>query len=280
MKLSQMQDIGGCRAVVQDVRRVDKLVKMYTRVRTKNPHVRAEYVKTYDYITNPKIDGYRCIHLIYKYRSQSSLHKHWKGLRIEIQLRSILQHAWATAVETVDAFTGQALKTSGGTGTEKRDWGRFFALMSSAIATRENRPLVPNTPTDPYELTAELRHLAEQLKVEPRLQGWSFAMRVAEQQAQPDDAMFLLTVDTERRTIRLVGYTDMKEAQDAYLRREKELKAGEQAVLVSVDSFDAVRAAYPNYYADTSVFLDALTQAIFENPITMPEGKNPSKAIT
>jgi ppGpp synthetase/RelA/SpoT-type nucleotidyltranferase len=270
MKLSQMQDIGGCRAVVKDVSKVDRLLKTYMEVKAKNPNVRAEYVKTFDYITNPKVDGYRCIHLIYKYRSQSPQFAAWKGLRIEIQLRSILQHAWATAVETVDAFTGQALKTSGGTGTEKRDWGRFFALMSSAIATREKRALVPDTPIDVYELTAELRQLAEQLNVEPKLRGWSYAMKIADERAHPDDVLFLLVVDTVGRTIRLVGYRDMKEAQDAYLRREKELKPDEQAVLVSVDSLDAVRAAYPNYYADTTVFLDALNLAVFTVPIELP----------
>src|SRR5580692_7154128 len=64
MKLSQMQDIGGCRAVVKDVSKVDRLLKTYMEVKAKNPNVRAEYVKTFDYITNPKVDGYRCIHLI------------------------------------------------------------------------------------------------------------------------------------------------------------------------------------------------------------------------
>src|SRR2546427_10228515 len=115
-----------------------------------------------------KIDGYRGIHLIYKYRSKSRRHRVWRGLRIEIQIRSQLQHAWATAVETVDAFTGHGLKVSGGTGTEKKDWGRFFALMSSAIACRENCPIVPNTPSTEEELIRELRALAQQLNGIPK----------------------------------------------------------------------------------------------------------------
>ena len=172
MKLSQMQDIGGCRAVVRTVGRVDALVKLYARARAKNPH-RAVYVKPFDYIKCPKVDGYRGVHLIYKYRSQSRTHGKWNGLRIEIQLRSILQHAWATAVETVDAFTGQALKTSAGTGSERKNWGRFFALISSAIAIREKRPPVPDyaQPTDLFSWMNS--NLAHQLKVEPKLRGWS-----------------------------------------------------------------------------------------------------------
>src|SRR5215472_18078081 len=37
---------------------------------------------------------------------------------------------------------------------------------------------------------------------------------------------------------------------------------GVQTVLVSVDSMDAIREAYPNYYADTGDFVAALEEAI------------------
>jgi hypothetical protein len=66
----------------------------------------------------------------------------YNGLRIEMQLRSRLQHAWATAVETVGTFLRQALKSSQGEGA----WLKFFALMGSALARREHTPLVPGTP--------------------------------------------------------------------------------------------------------------------------------------
>jgi len=60
-----------------------------------------------------------------------------------MQIRSQLQHAWATAVETVGTFLQQALKSSQG----DEGWQRFFALMGNAMAMRERRPPVPNTPT-------------------------------------------------------------------------------------------------------------------------------------
>ena len=47
---------------------------------------------------------------------------HGIGLWIEIQLRTSLQHAWATVVETVDAFTNENLKFGAGSD----DWKRFF----------------------------------------------------------------------------------------------------------------------------------------------------------
>ena len=108
MRLSRMHDIGGCRAVVRTVRLVDRLVRVYEQ---RSVH---EFVRKYDYIKTPKVDGYRSVHLVYRYRSQSAARSVYNGLRIELQIRSRYQHAWATAVETVSAFTGQALKSSVG----------------------------------------------------------------------------------------------------------------------------------------------------------------------
>jgi hypothetical protein len=87
-------------------------------------------------------------------------------------------------------------------------------------------------------------------------------MHVADERASQDDVIFLLTVDFAKRTIRLVGFPDMRTAQDAYLLAEKELGPRAQAVLISVDSINAIHTAYPNYFADTTAFLDALEEAI------------------
>jgi hypothetical protein len=125
MRLSAMQDIGGCRAVVADVARVDKLIALYHG----GTLMKHQLLREKDYIRQPKPDGYRSVHLIYRYHSDGRDQQPWNGLQIEIQLRSRLQHAWATAVETVDLFTGQALKSSVGSD----EWKRFFVLMSGAI---------------------------------------------------------------------------------------------------------------------------------------------------
>ena len=69
-------------------------------------------------------------------------------MRIELQFRSRLQHLWATGVEIVDTFTEEALKFGRG----GNDWRRFFALMSTELAMREQMPLVPGTPTNRSEL--------------------------------------------------------------------------------------------------------------------------------
>ena len=111
MRLNQMQDIAGIRAVVTSVARLRKLQESYV-----NSGFAHELVNTKDYIDRPKADGYRSVHLIYRYHNRRAVA--YENLHVELQLRTQLQHAWATAVETVDAFMGQAIKA----GRPTLDW--------------------------------------------------------------------------------------------------------------------------------------------------------------
>jgi len=277
MKLSQMQDLGGCRAVVADVRRVEQLTRLYQETKAKNPTRGSELHETYDYINNPKPTGYRGFHFVYKYKSDDEKRQIYNNLRIEIQLRSRLQHHWATAVEIASTFTGQALKSNIG----EEDWKRFFALMGTAIAIREKRPVVPGTPTK-SDLVDELRTLEQTLRVEPVLTGWQASVQILTtpsalqtmtdlhglgKKAGPKKEIrpeaFLLVLNSKDRTIRVSQYRkdELPKATDDYLNIEKQKDEAVQAVLVSVESLTALRKAYPNYYLDTAFFLSAVKQA-------------------
>lgn len=107
MTLSQMQDIGGCRAILGSVESVENVVNLY-----KNSDLKHQRVQIDDYIESPKKSGYRGVHLIYRYFSDRK--GTYNTLKIEIQVRSQFQHAWAAAVETVGTFVQQALKSSMG----------------------------------------------------------------------------------------------------------------------------------------------------------------------
>lgn len=263
MSLTQMQDIGGCRAVMRSVSQVNELVSVYEASIAKNPNRGQEFKERYNYIQGPpgpKDTGYRGIHYVFKYRSDMSKHQCYNSLRIEIQIRSQLQHAWATAVETVSALTKQALKSNIG----GDDWKRFFALMSSAIALRERMPIVPGTPSNNRVLYDELKFLAHKLNIEPMLQGYGkvvFQLTGTEKGAKA----YLLVMDPVGRTIKVrsFGRDDVIIAESEYLAVEKTLdrEKGMQAVLVSADSISSLRRAYPNYFLDTGAFLDALARA-------------------
>jgi hypothetical protein len=272
MQLSQMQDIGGCRAVVRTTAMVRLLVIRYKRAAAKNPTKRPQLVKEYDYVLHPKPDGYRGVHMVFKYRSPSKAHAVYNDLRIEIQIRSQLQHAWATAVETVGTFIQQALKSNQG----EAEWLRFFALMGSYIAMRERTPLVPGTPTDRLELRRELRRYAEQLEVVEHLELYATALGTPERAGAASDAhYFLLELDPTLKRIRVTGYKadELEKAASDYLTVETNLLAQSEfrdAVLVSVKSFAALKQAYPNYFLDTHRFIRIVREAVkvsmVENP--------------
>lgn len=102
MTLSQMQDIGGCRAILTSAEDVHALVSSYQRSDLKHKLHTID-----DYMNNPKGTGYRGVHLIYSYFSDKV--DTYNSLKIEMQLRSSYMHAWATAVEIVGTFTGKLL---------------------------------------------------------------------------------------------------------------------------------------------------------------------------
>jgi hypothetical protein len=60
--------------------------------------------------------------------------------------------------------------------------------------------------------------------------------------------------------------TNSSEAQERYLELEKSIAGhrDKDAVLVSVSSLESLKRAYPNYFADTHVFLQTVKDAIYE----------------
>lgn len=270
MKLSQMQDIGGCRAVLGSNVEVNDLTRFYEgQSKIKHPLSSKD-----DYISEPQKSGYRGVHFVYRYYSDKGYTTIYNGMKIEMQLRTQVQHAWATAVETVGTFVGQALKSSMG----DEDWRRFFALMSTSIALRENTPHVPDTTENRTELRDELRELANKLNVQNRLQTYGRALQAVRQREEKAQ-YYLLELDaaTTRLTISSFKMEEMEEAELRYQQVEKMTRDNPErdAVLVSVDSLSALERAFPNYFADTRVFVQLLKQELsgHRRNIHMPELK-------
>ncbi len=259
MRMSQMQDIAGCRAVFKRMSSVRKLVKNYQTSRFGHK-LRGEK----DYITNPKPDGYRCYHLVYEYVGTEAT-KQYDGLRVEVQIRTQLQHAWATAVEAVGIFTKQALKSNQG----DEDWLRFFSLMGTAIAALEGCPPVPNTPTVKEQLIREIRSLVSTLNVRQMLMVYNTSIQHVG--IAKGAKYFLLQLDPSTATPEITVWQfkakQSEEANRKYTELESSIEEGSsrQIVLVSVDNINALKRAYPNYFMDTNVFAQTMEKVISGN---------------
>lgn len=161
--LSSMQDIGGCRVIFKTVEEVYDLLEVYLKEQSRNPSGRTVCIKFVDYILHPKESGYRSLHLILKYQSLVESCIPFTGHKIEIQIRSQLQHHWATAVETASTFLGEGLKSSSG----DFRWLRFFALAGSVFAIIEGRQPVPNTPSKQVDLVLKFEIFGTTFKSTP-----------------------------------------------------------------------------------------------------------------
>ena len=264
MTLSQMQDIGGCRAVLRSVAQVRRLHQSYV-----DSDIKHSLQKVNDYIEHPRESGYRGLHLIYRYRSDRKAT--YNNLKIEMQLRSQTQHVWATAVETVGTFVQQALKSSQG----EEEWLRFFALMGSALAIQERTALVPGTPDSLAELQREIKHYINKLDVKNRLENYRVALKVIDDTDFEGTHFFVLKLNPPKKVVTVAGFSkrESKFASRYYLDSEHELASvpGGEAVMVSVDSASSLRRAYPNYFLDTRKLLELLER------VTDPDFRPPRK---
>ena len=101
MDLSSMQDIGGCRAVLNTHEEVQQVLARFVANSLKR-NKRPDKIK--DYVARPQDTGYRAVHIYTRYH----------GRRIEVQLRTREQDSWAKIVEGLTSHTGIDFKSGDG----------------------------------------------------------------------------------------------------------------------------------------------------------------------
>lgn len=251
MDLYRMQDLGGCRVIVSSVEKVYDTVKRY-----KESRVRHIFKREYDYINKPKESGYRCYHLVYQFHSDDN-EMYNRNMLIEIQVRTQLQHTWATAVEMMGIYTKTALKSSIGDGETLR----FFALVSSIFAEIEGTPKVPNTGSSREEIIKELCDIDRKMNIVSKLSALSTAIQhLDEQKMTKKKGYYILILNYEKKRLRVQYFSSGKieEATSMYNNIEATRNKNIDAVLVEANSFDSLKSAYPNYFVDISGFVNLL----------------------
>ena len=241
MKLARMQDIGGIRAVVKDMKKVREIETAYK----KGTKVFSIVSGGKDYINYPKDSGYRSVHMIFKYKN---------GFSIELQIRTIIQHAWATAVETMGTFLDKSLKSNEG----PEQWLNFFSLAGSAFAILESTPRASEH--DKYSAKEVFELLLEKekdLDVLNKLSGFRIAARhIKDDKKKGHYHLVILNLEKKYATIHSYSPKDVSQANVEYSDIEKRVHQGEnlQVVLVASESISALKQAYPSYFLDAKLF--------------------------
>lgn len=111
MSLGNMGDIAGCRVIVHSKSALSLIKNEISRLYT--------VTKIKDYVKVPKPDGYRGYHIYIN--SPANEHK-----QVEIQLRHVRSHKWASLVEIIDIIYDLRLKE----GQKHPDLQEFLYLLS------------------------------------------------------------------------------------------------------------------------------------------------------
>ncbi|MCZ6172461.1 RelA/SpoT domain-containing protein [Campylobacter ureolyticus] len=229
LNLDQMQDIAGIRAVFKKESEIFEFAK---NIKQKAILSGFELIKEYDYINNPKDDGYKSYHIVFKQN----------GYFVELQLRDELYHSWATATEILGLLGNHSLKQ----GTALDYHKRFFYLISRLFS-------------DDFSVIDEIKSIDEKYNILAMLSGLKV---VADNVEKKQGGYLLIFLYYETRLLKILRYesSQLKSAKEMYQTLEKSDKM--DSVLISIDDINSLKDAYPNYYLDANKFIDEIEKRI------------------
>jgi len=250
MGLETMQDLGGCRVIVSRMAEIDNIIKLYT-----NSKLESKLFKINDYVAQPKDDGYRSIHLIYQYDGAKP---EYVGLKSEIQIRTALQHSWATAVEALSLRKRVNLKA--GEGDEKTL--RYMALISALFSIEESTPLSRHVPQNALDISSKVKQINRESNALNTIRAIQMLPTFSGGRENPRD-YYVIRVDASTGESKVYSYdvTQFEAAADFCAEIEKS-NHGAFAVLVSASDANSLLKAYPNYLADAKLFVEQVEALI------------------
>ena len=244
MNLSRMDDVAGCRLIFKSIKELYSFRDQFHKARFKHKRRNADDKDKYDYIKNPKESGYRSVHDVYEYDVNSSVGRPLKGLYVEIQYRTLVQHAWATTVEVIGFITESQPKF-------KQGDTRYEAVMkmASEILARAHEDMKGPLPEfDDRSLVANFLAAEKDLGLLQMLRGLNSADKII---SAKRNAILIIT---EGKPLEVKQYRDAPDALRALFELEKEMP-DRDIVLVRADTSEDVRLAFKNYFSDARDFL-------------------------
>lgn len=264
MNASNMQDVAGIRIVLSKISDVytvfdllNTLNKPYDLNMSKTKCFEIVQNKTHDYIKSPKADGYRSIHVVFKYECKSINRLVSSGKLIEVQIRTQLQHDWGTAVESLGIINKEMYKRGDG----NKEILRFFALVSYLFAMREGCP-VPEIekPKTRLKILKELKTIDKKYSIINKLEVNKVDRILGNSSTDP--FFYLLTLADGKNNkkfleVKSLSKDKKKFAEWLYENAEDEgkLEYKKSVLLLNTISYSDLELAYPNYFLKADTFI-------------------------
>ena len=244
MNLSRMDDVAGCRLIFKSLKELYAFRDHFHRARFNHKRRNPEDKDKYDYIKNPKQTGYRGVHDVYEYDVNSDIGRPLAGLYVEIQYRTLVQHAWATTVEVIGFITESQPKFQQGDNRYE-----VAMKMASEILTRAHERMKGPLPDVPdRELVANFLTAEKELGLLRTLRGLNAADKIVSSKRNA------ILIFSEGKPLEVKQYRDAPDALRALFELEKQMP-DRDIVLVRADTGEDVRLAFKNYFSDARDFI-------------------------
>lgn len=242
MALARMDDIAGCRLIF---RNEDDLRAFRASLHGAHfAHKLRNEPDKYDYIKQPKPTGYRGIHDVYEYDVASLAGKHLKGLYIELQYRTAIQHAWATAVEMIGVISDNHPKFEQG---DKR-YQEIMTYTSEILARAHEGQKSCHPTLSDEEVVRRFLALDDELGLMATLRGLNAK---SSDGTKYQNMILIIRPDTP---VEVRPYRDATDAMRELFKLERQFPAFD-IVLVRAESSEEVRIAFRNYFTDAREFI-------------------------
>jgi putative GTP pyrophosphokinase len=263
--VTSMQDFAGCRLIfasVEDLRKFREYVHSSSSMEHVVHKLRHEPGK-YDYIETPKISGYRGIHDVYAHyprahRRGSKESEPWHGLLVEVQYRTRVQHAWATALEISDLIDGQQTKFD----LVENDRVRFFALASEILARHHEGISKAMISENLSKLCAEFSELEKKLGILQRLHALKLSGGF--EKIKRHNVLNVYRTEEGALALDILPFSSPSGAIEKASQLESD-PSSLNAVYVRANQPSQVRSAYRNYFNDPVDFVRLVNEALADN---------------
>lgn len=249
MQLQRAEDIAGMRCIMTTESNVHKL---FDHIKKKEYKLPFEIKNVNDYITDPKETGYKSIHVNVQLKGDSR--------RIEIQLRSLQQHNWATLVEITDQIFGIKLKEYGREAhADLYDFHKLLSKSDEDLSSKERRKIA--------EVACEHNYLERISSV--FIQNY-INVRAQWNRQQRYSKTFILISTGSDGIPDFQLYTTFDEAEKAYFELYTNNTESRNIVLTHIrdKSFSKVSTAYSNYFLTYNSILVRIHKIIGEVVVT------------